>query len=303
MKWLPDGSGLIFGAREQQAGLDQLWHVSYPGGEVRRITTDLASYTGVSLSADAGMLVTTQIDHPLNIWVVPEGDSSRARPITSGRHFIGGLSWTTDNRIVYSSGDVTPKDISVVASDGSGQQTLAAGSDSAGYVLPSVSPDGRYIISVSRGRIWRMDVDGANPKALTTSGRFASSPQVTPDGQLVIYHSNDQRDSRLYKVSINGGEPVQISDKLIWRAQISPDGNQIACLYHETWNEPYKIPILPLAGGPPVKVFDIPSGLGRLLRWSYDGRALYYTDERDGISNIWRVSVDTDGSATQITKF
>jgi hypothetical protein len=76
---------------KQQAGLDQLWYVSYPGGEVRRITTDLASNTGVSLSADAGLLVTTQIDHPLNIWVLPEGDSSRARPITSGRYFIAGL--------------------------------------------------------------------------------------------------------------------------------------------------------------------------------------------------------------------
>jgi TolB protein len=148
-----------------------------------------------------------------------------------------------------------------------------------------------------------MDLDGANQRFLTNSGPFALTPQVTPDGQWVIFTTNDQRNPRLYKVSVDGGEPVQISDKLIWRPQISPDGSQIACLYHEIWNEPYKIAILPLAGGEPVKVFDIPSGPSRLLRWSYDGRALYYTDERDGISNIWRLTIDKDGPGTQITNF
>jgi hypothetical protein len=130
LKWLPDGSGLIFGARDQQAGLDQLWHVSYPGGEVQQITRELVSYLGVSLSADAGMMVTTQIDQPLNIWVLPDGDSSRAKPITSGKHHIGGLSWTADNRIVYATGEVVATDISAVAPDGSGQKVVAVGAGS-----------------------------------------------------------------------------------------------------------------------------------------------------------------------------
>jgi eukaryotic-like serine/threonine-protein kinase len=303
MKWLPDGSGLIFNARQRQSGLDQLWHVSFPGGELRQIRNDLTSYLGVSLSANADAMITTQLDEPLNIWLLPEGDSSRAKPITSGKHFIGSLSWTTDNRIVYMSGEVVAMDISMLAADGTGQKILAAGSESANYVGASVSPDGRSITFISRGRVGIMDLDGGNHRFVTTPPPLAQGPQMTPDSQWVIYSSNEARDSRLYKVSINGGEPVQILDKPIWRALVSPDGNLIACLYRETGDEPYKIAILPFAGGPPLKIFDITSGPQRLLRWANDGRGLYYTDERDGVTNIWRQPVDAAGPPNQVTNF
>jgi len=302
MTWLPNGSGIILAAREQPAGLDQLWEVSYPGGEVRRITKDLASYSGLSLSSDGLTLVTTQVDQPLNIWIVPDGDSSRAQPITSGKHYTGGLSWTTDNRIVYASGDTGPKLISVVAPDGTGQKILG-GDDSAPYMYPSISHDGRSIVFVSRGRIGLMDVGGGNAKFLTSSGPFALLPQMTPDNQWVIYSSNDARDSRLFKVPVTGGESVEITNRPIARAVISPDGSRIACMYRETADESYKIGILPFAGGPPIKVFDVISATTRLLRWANDGQSIYYTDERNGVSNIWQLPVDSNGPGTQVTHF
>ena len=302
MTWLPNGSGIILAAREQLAGLDQLWEVSYPGGDVRRITQDLDSYSGLSLSSDGLTLVTTQVDQPLNIWIVPDGDSSRAQPITSGKHYTGGLSWTTDNRIVYASGDTGPTLISVVAPDGTGQKILG-GDDSAPYMYPSVSYDGRSIVFVSRGRVGRMDIDGSNAKFLTSSAPFALLPQVTPDGQWVIYSSNDARDSRLFKVPITGGESVEITNKPIARAVISPDGSRIACLYRETADESYKIGILPFEGGPPLKLFDIISATTRLLRWANDGQSIYYTDQQNGVSNIWQLPVDSNGPGTQVTRF
>ena len=302
MAWLPDGSDIIFLAREQQAGIDQLWGVSYPNGDLRQITKDLSSYSGLSLSSDGRTLVTTEVDRPLNIWIVPDGDSSRAQPITSGKHYTGGLSWTTDNRIVYASGDTGPRLISVVAPDGTGQKTLG-GDDSAPYLYPSVSHDGRSIVFVSRGRVGLMDIDGGNAKFLTSSGPFALLPQMTPDGQWVIYSSNDSRDSRLFKVPVTGGEYVEITNKPIARAVISPDGSRIACLYRETADESYKIGILPFEGGPPLKLFDIISATTRLLRWANDGQSIYYTDERNGVSNIWQLPVDSNGPGTQVTRF
>ena len=302
MAWLPDGSDIIFLAREQQAGIDQLWGVSYPNGDLRQITKDLSSYSGLSLSSDGRTLVTTEVDRPLNIWIVPDGDSSRAQPITSGKHYTGGLSWTTDNRIVYASGDTGPRLISVVAPDGTGQKTLG-GDDSAPYLYPSVSHDGRSIVFVSRGRVGLMDIDGGNAKFLTSSGPFALLPQMTPDGQWVIYSSNDARDSRLFKVPVTGGEYVEITNKPIARAVISPDGSRIACLYRETADESYKIGILPFEGGPPLKLFDIISATTRLLRWANDGQSIYYTDERNGVSNIWQLPVDSNGPGTQVTRF
>ena len=39
--------------KDQPASSLQLWQLSYPGGEARRITNDLNSYEGVSVAADA----------------------------------------------------------------------------------------------------------------------------------------------------------------------------------------------------------------------------------------------------------
>jgi hypothetical protein len=48
--WLSDGSGLIVIAPDQSSFSVQLWHISYPGGEVRKITNDLINYNRLSLT-------------------------------------------------------------------------------------------------------------------------------------------------------------------------------------------------------------------------------------------------------------
>jgi hypothetical protein len=50
--WQRDGSGLVLTAREQSSSPFQIWYLSYPGGEVHRITNDLNDYRGMSLTAD-----------------------------------------------------------------------------------------------------------------------------------------------------------------------------------------------------------------------------------------------------------
>ena len=58
--WFNDGSGLALQVQEQELGTTQIWQLSYPGGEARRITNDLVCYAGNSLklTADASALVT-----------------------------------------------------------------------------------------------------------------------------------------------------------------------------------------------------------------------------------------------------
>src|SRR5262249_7165293 len=54
--WLSDQSGLIVRARETQTSPWQIWHVSYPDGETRRITNDLNDYDYLSVSANSRLL-------------------------------------------------------------------------------------------------------------------------------------------------------------------------------------------------------------------------------------------------------
>ena len=59
--WRHDGSGLIVIARDKNSTLWQLWSVSYPDGDVRRIAADLSTYGySVSLSTDDNSLLVTQ---------------------------------------------------------------------------------------------------------------------------------------------------------------------------------------------------------------------------------------------------
>ena len=64
----------------------------------------------------------------------------------------------------------------------------------------------------------------------------------------------------MWKVSIDGGQAIQVSDKFTSSAGISPDGKWIACFYRdeEQPNTPWRLMILPFEGGEPLKTFAAP---------------------------------------------
>ena len=289
LAWLNDGSGLIITAAER---LDQfqIWHLSYPGGEVRRITNDESkNYRGVSLTTDARLLATTQQDEQSSIWIAPEGDASRAQRITSGRYEGRyGVAWTADDRIVYNSFASGNEDIWIMNADGTGQSKLTVdpGTDDN---CCEVSPDG-YIVFRSHGAdgfaLWRMDSDGGNAKQLISHG---NQPTVTPDGRWVIYHKL----GTLWKVSIDGGEAAQLnvtSRGAYTNPAISPDGKLIACYYRDDANDSPRLVIIPFEGGEQIKRFDALSVQLRPLRalqWTPNGQAIAYVKSTGGVSNIW----------------
>ncbi len=124
--WLSDGSGLIMTASER-VGAFQLWHLSYPGGEARRITNDANSYRSLSLTADTNTLVTVQAERLSSIWTVAltDGQAQRARQITPGK-FDGelGLAWTLDGRIIYQSAAGSNEDLWIMQADGTDKKQL-----------------------------------------------------------------------------------------------------------------------------------------------------------------------------------
>src|SRR5438876_25195 len=265
--WLSDGSGLVAIAIDQASASVQLWHISYPGGEVRKITNDLINYNRLSLTADSSALVTVQTEGEMNLWVAPLGDAGRAKQISSGRGDGSvGLSWMPGGKIVYMSRASGSGDIWSIEQDGKNQKQLTAHARANYY--PWATPDGRYIVFVStRSRssrsIWRMDADGGNLKQLT-EGPGDIFPQSSPDGRWVVFSSSRSGSMRVWKVSIDGGEPVRLTDKWTANPTVSPDGSLIACFYREDQpNARTKVAVIPFAGGDPVKVPDLPHSVSR----------------------------------------
>ena len=149
-----------------------------------------------------------------------------------------------------------------------------------------------------------MDTDGGNLKQLT-GGQGDRFPQSSPDGRWVVFHSERTGSLRLWKVSIDGGEPVRLTDKLTSNPTVSPDGSLVACWYRDDQpNTLTKVAIIPFAGGDPVKVLDIPSSVNIAAgpRWTPDGRALNYIDTVNGVSNVWSLPLD-GGPPKQLTDF
>jgi eukaryotic-like serine/threonine-protein kinase len=304
--WLADGSGLIFTASDKAPGSPlQIWYISYPNGEARKITNDLNDYRGVSLTADNTALVTVLFERLSSIWIAPDREASRAAQITSDKYDgLNGITFAPDGRVVYTSRASGNPNLWIVNADGTGQKQLTA--DAHNNFTPTVSPDGRYIVFVSdragTQNIWRIDIDGANPKQLT-SGQADGDPHCSPDSQWVAYTSNDNGKLRLWRVPIDGRNPVQLTDYNSSQPVISPDGKQIACRYIDEQAQPLRavVAIIPFEGGQPTKRFDIITQRLR-LRWASDGRALTYILTRAGVSNIWSQPVN-GGKPVQLTDF
>ncbi|HXU36006.1 MAG TPA: protein kinase [Blastocatellia bacterium] len=307
LAWLSDGSGLIVAASDKESyPSQQIWHVSYPGGQVRRITNDTNDYGGISLTADSNALGTVQTQQNSNIWIAPAGDASRATQITSNNSDgLSGLCWTPDGRIIYTSRTRSVVNIWIVNKDGTGQKQLTA--DERASLGPTVSPDGRYIVFSSNRTgnscIWRMELDGSNPKQLTGVAS-AQNAEITPDGQWVVYSGTETGVSQLWKVSIDGGNPIRLTDYSSARPAPSPDGKQIVFRFVDEQATPkrQRFALITVEGGQRTKVFDLPQPLEQVVHWMPDGRALTYTDLRDSISNIWSYPID-GGAPKQLTNF
>lgn len=309
VEWLADMSGLVMIATEQfKASFPgQVWFVSYPDGATRRITNDFANYGSLSMTADNSKLVTISLSDLYNVWVAPDGDSARAMQLTpSSRQ--GGLSWTPDGRIAYTTYMAGLRDIWLMNADGSNRKQLTNNAEENFEV--SVSPDGGHVAFLStragRGDLWRIDIDGGNPRQLT-QGLLMWQPSWSPDGQWIFFVTYP--DWKIWKVAVNGGPLTQVTDHPSYRPVVSPDGQSLACYYSDSSaaqssDTVYNLAMLPVAGGAPVKTFPIRSESPSfsVLQWSADGRAIFYTATTNNVSNIWSQPV-AGGPPEQVTHF
>ena len=307
LDWLADSSGLVVSASEKNE-IPQLWHLSYPDGATRRITNDLSDYASVSLTANSSTLAAVQVNRLVNIWSAAlDASADNAKQLTHGLGRRDGdkdLSLTPDGKIIYHSLASGNWDIWSVNADGSGNKQLTTAGANA---FPSACADGRYIVFSSdrseQNAIWRMDIDGGNPKQLTESG---VNPSCSPDGQWVFYYAGRAGRAEVWKAPIDGGESVEVpmpAKDTATAPVVSPDGRFIACNY--LVGEPgaqFRIGVLPIAGGEPIKIFEVNSYAIKPLGWTPDSRAVTYIDTRAGVSNIWRLPLDGSAPAP-VTNF
>jgi serine/threonine protein kinase len=305
--WLKDGSGLVVNARERTASTPQIWRVSYPGGEVSRVTNDLAEYGSSSfgLTADSSTIMTLVTERSARIWLAAPG-ATEVTQLTDGKadgEF--GIAWTPDGHIVYVAKTGDNLDIWIMNGDGTGKRQVTTNAASEANV--DVSSDGRYIVYTSaqaggNDEVWRVNIDGTNAIPLARGDYFHNRPRVSPDGKWVVFGSFKTGNPRQWKVSIDGGEPIKVSDLAFNAVGFLPDGTKLYGEYFDDQISPprWRGAIVSFDTGQLVKAFDLPEGSTRGVL--PDEQTIIYTNKRSDVDNLWSRPID-GGEPKQVTKF
>ncbi|HEY9401997.1 MAG TPA: protein kinase [Pyrinomonadaceae bacterium] len=310
LTWLAGMDGLLLVATDEKSLLPQVWYLSYPGDDARRITNDIGEYHALSVSRDSSVIAATTSMRSARV-SVSGLDGSAATTVASGRdEGFYGVAWTPDGHIVYTSTAGGSRDLWLMNRDGSAQRRLTYEGLNNRY--PAVSPDGRHVVFVSdrdgATKIWRINMDGTEPMALT-EGPDDAFPSISPDGRWVVYSAHVGDRKSLFRVPLEGGTPVRLTQYLATWPAVSPDGQLIACLYRtDPGTAEVKLAVIPFDGGEPLHLFNLPKGISQPpalisagFHWSRDGRAVLYVTNADGASNI--VSQPLSKPPRQLTNF
>jgi Tol biopolymer transport system component/predicted Ser/Thr protein kinase len=297
--WMPDGKSLIVPIEPPNQELPapngtQLWTISFPRGVLRRVTNDLADYgTNVDVARDGQALVAMEKKMTSHIWVLPQGDTSRARQITVAETPDIAVTPGPKRTLLIRTGNGK---MQLMNPDGSHRIPLRP--EFPNFVSLS-SCDDKYVVFDNQkegtSELWRTDPDGSNPVKLAED---VIESDCSPDGKWVLYSSINA----LYRVPVETGPSEKLAYAIGGHGVISPNGEWVAFLHQEGEPIPQlKVSVIPKSGGEVKYAFIVPADAID-LRWSPDGGGVQYLTTKSGATNVWEQRL-VGGERRPVTNF
>lgn len=301
--WLADASGLVLAAKESVDTPWQLELLSYPSGEVRHVTKDPNNYNRITGTSDSSLFVTINVEENSNISLLSSGNAGRfSQTIVNKGKGISETVWESEGGLIYTVYD--GKNANLWRQDPAGKSTRQLTFEADDNYNPTVTPDQRYIVFVSTRlggpNIWRMDADGTHVRQLTT-GVHEDMPSITSDSKWVIYRTA----KGVRKVSIEGGNTINLFDRTALYPTTSPDGRLLA---YFTPAPPegkiWRLEVLDARTLGFTKNFLLSESVNPYngLRWMPGGESLTYISSDNGAQNLWQQSLN-GGAAKRLTDF
>lgn len=300
--WLKDGSGIAFVAfsKETPNLTDEVWFVSVTDGKARLLENGINGVFGVSLTDDANSLVTVKSNKITSFAVSPLEDLSKTTTLLTKNGDESllplGADWTTDNKIVYSTINNGNADIWIMNSDGTEQKQLT--SDTNADSSPKISADGKsiYFLSNRSGlmSVWRMNTDGTNPQKITDN-QDVFSLELAPDGKEIFYTARAENIyvQKLWKISADGKDAKQLTEKVVFMPKIAPDGKMIACYFPDAENASLKLTLLSAENGEVLRQIETPSSESfALFDWKSDSQNLFLAVNQNDAATLWLQPID-----------
>ena len=259
VSWSPDGAWLALANVPPPQGKGGLFLLRVETGERRELTLhDGANDQFPAFSPD-GQQVAFMRRVPLREVFVVSAGGGRARQITTdSQSKLGGLTWTADSLEIVYS---TQREFG-----GAG--------------------------------LWRVPVDGGQPRRIGGALQFAGNPRISMDGRRLAY-SESRIVTNIYQAARGSGasagpapfgeaRPLIVSTREDRSPSFSPDGTRIAFVsnrsgYSEVW-------VAHEDGSQQTPLTDLKRSAGS-PRWSPDGRWIVFDLHLAGMPQVWMVPV------------
>ena len=171
------------------------------------------------------------------------------------------------------------------------------------FQAPNWTHDGKALIYVQEGRLYRFNLASRRPTAINTgfATRNNNDHVLSFDGRMLAI-SNHLVDSGtpsiVYTVPATGGTPRRITAKgPSYLHGWSPDGRWL--VYVGERNDSFDIYKIAATGGDETRLTTAP-GLDDGPEYTPDGAYVYFNSSRSGLMQIWRMRPDGSGQE-QIT--
>jgi len=271
--WSPDGKTIAMTAGTYSPRGVLVASVSVETGEVKFFSPqkfyDAADLLWLADGRSLLVLANEKLGF-MKVWQIsyPSGE---AQQISTDLNNYSAISLTDDSKGLATVQGTTVSNIwTGNSTDTVLSAQLTSGSDQ--NFQPSWAPDGRIVYSkYCCGYFMDLyigDPRGGSLKQLTTNAGSNEAPVLSPDGRFIVFTSNRTGTWGVWRIDIDGGNPVQLTFNSDANPSFSPDGREVVFLHYTNKGNIWKVGI---DGGTPVQLTDKESNSPR---FSPDGKQL-----------------------------
>jgi Tol biopolymer transport system component len=317
--WSPDGGSIVYRRR------DTLYTQALDAGASRVVAAGFELHSpawspdGVWIAYVSGnrdfVLGTANLGNlaPSAVWLV-RAAGGRPIPVTDNKSLNMSPIWLPHGRqLLFVSDRDGGRDIYRVTLRRSGEPAGSPTRLTTGLNAHtiSLSADGKrlaHAVYTETANVWSLPISDRETLPLsqatpvTTGKQITETVAVSRDGRWLAFDSDRSGNPDIYKMSLAGGEPEQLTTdpQADFSPAWSPDGKEIA--FHSFRNGTRDIFVMPADGGAAEPVVATPAQ-ERGPDWSPDGQQIAFSSDQSGQYALYIVSRRNGrwGSPTKVT--